>query len=364
MAGTGAACGLAALTHYLLFFPAAAVFIYLAVSRRRKERALLLFALGFLLVLLPWMLRNFHWGRNPLFTLYWYEALAGTASYPGDSVWRSMTAATMGPLEFIFLHPIQVANKAMSGLLRFWQESLQVVDPVVAFLFVAALLGARTAPHWRGWYLSVGAGAALCVVSSVLLRVEPEILLVWTPLLAIAASAHLVGWLTEVLDRTSIRRLWRNPILHTVFRRSRQVRRGVRVLLSLAVFLVVGFPLFHYLWVFRVEPYGMSQDAAALRRQVPEQATVMTDQPAFVAWYGQRRSVWLCSDEAVWDAIMDFGGTIDATYVTPSVAGLLNAERGGWWWWITSPRGVYRDLVPADPMPQGGVLRVRGKGRG
>jgi 4-amino-4-deoxy-L-arabinose transferase-like glycosyltransferase len=364
MAAAGAACGLAAMSHYLLFFLAPAVGVYLVVSRRRKERALLLFGLGFLVVLLPWMLRNFHWGRNPLFSLYWYEALAGTASYPGDSVWRSMTATTMGPLEFVFLHPIQVARKAMGGLVRFWQESLQVVDPVVAFLFVAALVGARTAPRWRGWFLSVSAGALLCVGSSILLRVEPEILLAWTPLLAIAAAAHLVGWLTEALERTSIRRLWRNPVIQVFFQRSRRVRGGVRFVASLAVLMAVGFPLFHYLWIFRVEPYGMTQDAAVLRQQVPEQGTVMTDQPAFVAWYGQRRAVWLCSDETVWDAIVDRGGAIDATYVTPAVTGLLNAERGGWWWWITSPRGVYRDLAPVDPMPPRGVLRVRGKGRG
>lgn len=364
MIAAGLACGLAAMTHYLLFFLAPAVGFYVVSSRRRKGRAALLFALGFLVVALPWMIRNWQGTKSPLFTLYWYEALAGTASYPGDSVWRSMTASTMGPLEFVFLHPIQIARKAMSGLLRFWQESLQVLDPAVAFLFVAALLGGRLPPRWRGGFVAAAVGALFCVVASVVLRPEPELLLAWTPLLCIAAAAQLVGWLTELLERTSIRSLWRNLIVRIFFQRSRKVRAGLRISGCLLVLATAAFPLFHYLWIYRVEPYAYTQDAAVLRASVPDPATVMTDQPAFVAWYGQRRAVWLCSDEGVWDTLIGRGGTIDATYITPAAGNLTAGERGGWWWWIASPRGVYRNLAPVDPMPPRGVLRVRVKERG
>ena len=316
LAGVGFFCGLAAMSHYLFFFIAPAVGVPLALSRRRKGRAFLFFALGLLAVAVPWIIRNLRWGRGPFFSLYWYEALAGTDAFPGDTVWRSMTAAATDPVEFMIFHPIQTARKAMSGLVRFWQESLPVVDPIVAFLFVTALIG-RASARWRVVLWSVAASVILAVGASVVLRAEPEILLAWTPLLAIVGAAQLVSLLQDWVDGISMRPHWEKQWIRSVFKSPSRARRAVQGVATALILAAVGFPLFHFIWVYRADPYAISPDAAALKQLVPEQSTVLTDQPAFVAWYAQRRSVWLFMDEKAWDRIESKGGTIDAAYITP-----------------------------------------------
>lgn len=358
MVGAGLVAALAAMTHYLFFFFAPVVAFQAASSRRRRGRAALLFAAGFAVLLLPWLIRNLRWARSPFFSFYWYEALAGTEDYPGDVVWRSMAAAATGPWEFAFLHPLQMIRKTSGGLIRLWQESLSITDPVVAFLFVAALASGRGGRAWKGWMAAVTGGMALSILASTLFRAEPELLLAWTPLLAIPAAEQLASWLSERVGQVSLRRYWSFRLLPSLFQEPPALRTALRRGGAAAVLAVIGFPLFHYLWIFRAEPSSVIADPAALTQSIPAQATVMTDQPALVAWRGQRRAVWLCLEEKEWDQIEARGGPITATYVTPSLGTSVPSVKAGWWWWISSPRGIYRDLAPVETrLP--GVLRLR-----
>jgi 4-amino-4-deoxy-L-arabinose transferase-like glycosyltransferase len=358
----GLLLALAAMTHYLFFFFAPAVGAHLVAARRRRGRAALLFLLGFVAATLPWMIRNLVWGRAPFFTLYWYEAMAGTDAWPGDSVWRSMSAASAGPWEFVVLHPFQMMRKVAAGWIRFWQESLSVTDPAVAFLFAAALASRRDRGAWRRWLAAMAGGVLLAVAASCVFRAEPELLLCWAPLMAIPAAAEVAAWLKDRVEQVSLRRYWSIRLIPSLFQDPAALRVLMHRGLVLAVFAVVAFPLWYYVWVQRAEPAAAALDATAFGTLVPADATVMTDQPALVAWKGGRRAVWLCQDEKDWDVIESRGGRIDATYVTPTVNALMPASKAGWWWWIASPRGVYRDLSPVDAGRLPGVLRVRGRG--
>jgi 4-amino-4-deoxy-L-arabinose transferase-like glycosyltransferase len=362
IAGAAVLGALAAMSHYLFFFLAPAVGLHLVISRRRRGRAALIYGLGFAAATLPWMIRNFHWGRSPFFSLYWFEAMAGTDRWPGDTIWRSMAAASTGPWEFAFAHPFQMLRKISGGLLRFWSESLSVTDPVVAFLFVSALFSPRERGPWRGWLVAMSVGLMLTAGASCVFRAEPELLLSWAPLLAIPAAAQAVGWMAERVDQVSLRRYWSIRLIPSLF----QDPQALRLLLYrgavLALVAVVAFPLWYYVWVYRAEPAAAVLDTAAFTASVPPEAVVMTDQPALVAWKGERRAVWLCLEEREWDRLEGRGGRIDATYITPTVNALLPASKAAWWWWIASPRGVYRELAPADTGRLPGVLRLRGRG--
>lgn len=358
MVGAGLIAALAAMTHYLFFFFAPVVGLQLAASRRRKGRAALLFAAGFAAILLPWVIRNLRWARSPFFSFYWYEALAGTDDFPGDAVWRSMAAAATGPWEFAFLHPLQMFRKISTGLIRIWQESLTYTDPVVAFLFIAAIARGQGGRSWRGWMAAVTGGMVLATLASSVFRAEPELLLAWTPLLAILAAAQLATWVVDRMEEVSLRRYWSFRLLPTLFREPGALRKLMRRSAAGAVLVIIGFPLFHYLWVYRPDPSPIP-DPSALTQSIPAQATVMTDQPALVAWRGQRRAVWLCLEEKDWDQIEARGGPITATYMTPAAAGMVPSVKAGWWWWISSPRGIYRDLAPVEAARLPGVLRIR-----
>jgi hypothetical protein len=359
MVGAGLIVALGAMTHYLFFFFAPIVGLQAASSRRRRGRAALLFLAGFAILLLPWILRNLRWARSPFFSFYWYEALAGTDDYPGDSVWRSMAAASTGPWEFVFLHPLQVFRKISTGLLRLWQESLSYTDPVVGFLFIAGLASGRGGRAWRGWMAAVTGGMVLSVLASTLFRAEPELLLAWAPLLAIPAAEQLVAWLAGRVEQVSLRRYWSIRLLPSLFQDPAALRLALRRGAAVTVLAIISFPLFHYLWIFRAEPSSPISDPTALTQSIPPQATVMTDQPALVAWKGQRRAVWLCLEEKEWDQIEARGGPITATYVTPALTATVPSAKSGWWWWISSPRGIYRDLAPVESSRLPGVLRLR-----
>ncbi len=362
MVGAGLFAALAAMGHYLLFFLAPCLLVPLVLSRRRRGRAVVLFAAGFGLILLPWVIRNLRLSGAPLFSLYWYEALSGTAAFPGDALWRSFAAAPLGPLDFLVTHPIQSSRKILSGLLRFWQEGPAIVDPLVGVLCLAALGSRKLGAPERGWLASPAIGALCCSGAACLFRPEPEILLAWTPVLCIGAAAFVSAWLRERLPEVSLREAWKIPPLRWVFRQPDRARAALGFALPLGVVLLAALPLSHYLWVFRPEPSSAPREADLIRKQVPEGFTVLTDQPAFMAWHGGRRAVWICFQERDWDALESHGVSIDATYVGPAISALFPGGNAGWLWWIVSPRGVYRGLHPVEPMPPRAVLRVRRRG--
>ena len=78
--------------------------------------------MGFLVALAPWMVHNVMRGHSPIFSLFWFEAMSGTDAWPGDSVWRSMSAASTNPLGFVFTHPLQMARKITKILIDHFDD--------------------------------------------------------------------------------------------------------------------------------------------------------------------------------------------------------------------------------------------------
>jgi hypothetical protein len=364
LAGAGLLAGVAALAHYLLFFLAPAILVPLVASRRRKWRALLIFSAAFLAVLVPWIVRNLRLTGAPLFSLYWYEALVGTPAFPGDSLWRSFAAAPLGPLDFLVSHPFQSARKVVSGLLRFWNEGVSIVDPIVAAGFAAGLFSGRLGPLPTGWMASLASGALICVGASCVFRAEPELLLAFSPVFCIGAGAFLASWLPERCAQVPMREAWKLRVVRSLFDGPERARGALSAALSALLVLMAALPILHYLWVHRPVPSLASVDGDLIRKRVSEGALVMTDQPAFMAWHGERRALWLCLEERDWDALEGRGVSVGATYLTSGAASAMSAGNVGWLWWILSPWGVYRDLVPADPPLPRGLLRIRSKGKG
>jgi 4-amino-4-deoxy-L-arabinose transferase-like glycosyltransferase len=369
----GLACALAALTHYLLLTVPLALGVYLLASQPQKKRVLAWFGIGFLLPLLPWMVRNFRVAGSPVFSLFWYEVLANTRTYPGESVWRT-AAPPLSPVFFIAQHPGEIVRKILIGLTQFGETTLNLVHPVVGFLFLAALLVEKEDSRVRGLLAVVGGSLVLGVAGSCLLRPEPALLLAWEPLLIIAGTACLVHWISERVEGISFQGLTitlpGSRLSGEGKSRERRVSLGrltvssrwSQTLAYLLVMGLVGFPLFFFLVVSRPGPDPrMREQIETLRLLVPEGATVMTDQPALVAWYADRRAVWLCQREEDWLGLERTVGPVDATYLTPGIAQMAPAEQGDWWFWLTSPRGVYQGLAPAERRPPTGVLKVRRK---
>jgi hypothetical protein len=362
MAGIGG--GLVTLIHYLLGLFALVVGLFVVAWHRRAPgeegdrpsavrrlppwlRAGGWYLLGFLLPLLPWMGRSVLLTGSPVFSLYGYEVLAHTDTYPGETVWRTASPPP-SPLYFLVRHPVQILRKVLRGFHQFWTAVPGLLNPVIGFLFLAALMGKTGDPYWRRLLGIVGVSLAVCGAGSCLFRPEPGLLLAWEPLLAIIAAGYLGDWIWERF-------------------RSRRSRAGEVSFLkpggSLAYVAAVGlvaFPLFFFVTLERPGPPPPAPGmVASLPRLLSESATILTDQPAWVAWYADRRAVGLFRHEEEWRRVERSVGPLDATYVTQGVAQIPAEERSDWWGWLAAPQGRYRQLVPVEPAPPQAVLRVR-----
>jgi hypothetical protein len=344
----GVACALAALTDYMLAAVALVVGSWLVASERRRGRAMGLFLSGFAATLLPWLWRTFRLVGSPVFSLSAYGALANTGAYPGDSVWR-LAEPPDPPLLFVVHHPLQTALKAIAGLSQFRQESLAIIDPVIGFLFLGALLYRTGSPRWNQLLIAAAGSMAVFILGSCLLQPRPGMLVAWAPLLCIAAAQGLSVWLLDRVEGMELGRRW-------------IPEEWIRGLGYGAVLAVVGFPLVSFILVQRPRSDPPLQEIVeALKPRVSPAATVLTDQPHLVAWYAERRALWLPQREQDLETVERLLGPVDAAYVTPGMARLPAEEQGSWWFWLSAPAGVYRGLALADPMPAGAVLRLRRK---
>jgi tetratricopeptide (TPR) repeat protein len=366
----GVACALAYLTQELLIVVAIVVGVYFVTTQRRGLKTLGVFALGFVAALLPWMIRNLLVVHRPLFSLYWYEALAGTASYPGESVWRMVSAPD--PLVFVFTHPRQCLHKLFVGLAEFRGAAFSVVDPIVAFLFVVSLFSTGTSRRWRWLAGLVTGGIVLTVMGGCMLQLEPALVVSWLPLVCIVAAVQLVQWIEDNVGHLIV------PGIEVTFPRSKsairrheppQRRRWGRISLPPriaraltygVVIVLVGCPLVAYVGLTR--PTSTTAAHASFRPLafwLPKDTAVMTDQPAFAAWYAERPCVWLFQREEELVGQQRTLRPVHAAAVTSAVLQMPAEERGDWWSWIIAPRGVYRAMAPADHMPPNTTLRIR-----
>ena len=339
------------------------VLVAIVARGRRRTLRLACFVGGALLVLLPWMLRTAAWTGSPVFSVYAYESIAGTQDRPGDSVFRSPTPPSGGPAAILFENPQEVVRKFANGFLRLRDHLPRGVDPLVAILFFAALLETAGAKPWRRVVGVTCWTLLLAVLASWLLRPGMEVVAAWSPLLATIAAAQIAAWARRRLSPgtpVSSTDTWDLHLIRRLEGLGPWELRWRFVALYAAALLAVGAPLAIWILGPKTTPDAtLGPHVQAMKHLVPAGATVVTDRPALMAWRGERRALWLPWRDKDWDRIESVCGPVDAAYVTPGLAAVPPGERAAWWVWLVSPRGVYRDLGPAGPTPNGGACRIR-----
>jgi hypothetical protein len=282
----GVAAGLAFLTHFLMLHLVLVFIGYLIITQGRQGRAVAWLVGGFALAVSPWIARNAVIGGVPWFGLYWHEMLSRTTAFPGESVWRMLTQP-QDPLEFAAWHPLQLLRKMILGLAETRGQLFNVVEPVVLFLLVAAVLGNVTGWLWRGLGGIAMAGVLLTLVCGSLLRPDPGMILAWMPVASIVAALQLSDWVKRRIGRLSF---WRFEMLldrsdeppethppapKTAFGQFSIGTRATRTLVHLVVILAVVFPLSYFITSYRLPPVGVLWGSArALQQKLPGGAVV------------------------------------------------------------------------------------------
>ena len=341
----GLLCGIATLTDYRLAPVALVLGVFLFLTQTRRTTRLTLFVSGLLLVLLPWGIRNFSVSGRCL-GLSGYGALENTGRFPGATIWQ-LTDVPKHPFLSLLVHPLELAHKLAFGFAQYQRAGLGLLVPVVVFLGAVALFGAPAKSSRRRLAGLVLSGMLLTGLFSCLTRPDGRLLLAWAPVLGCVAAAQLVAWVqanVNGFDTTKARR-WLNA----------------RVLRSLTYLGVVGLAVFPAVLQFTNTNFGRKLDPAvltAIQERLPANGIVITDTPAFVAWYLNRPALWLCQRENDLVELEKQTGKIVGGYFSPAVNQFPQEERGDWWAWAASSRGIYRGLEVVFNSPLPGLLRV------
>jgi hypothetical protein len=275
----GMIAAIAGLSRYALLFLIVPLAIYLATlsSPRRVALALAAFA-GFLVLVTPWLVRNYSLSGT-LFGTGGYTALQQTAAFPGDTLMRSLSpdfsTITAGELGRKFLLNLRYALSQVPQLAGSWVSVLFLVGLLMPFRSVVT-------SRLRGLLLAVLGGlllieAALSSASnptSVLNEAsQPDYLVLAAPVtfvfgisLLFTLLEQFAGWGTRYLALSLFFLLAAGPLILTF---------------AAPPVSSIVYPPYYPPWIQAKASY------------LAEDEWMMSDMPWAVAWYGHRSSVWL-----------------------------------------------------------------------
>lgn len=274
--------GLCFLTRYLAAFLVLPMALYVAAILRGRRGVLwaVVYAAVFVVVIAPWLVRNYHLS-NSLLGIAKYELIDRSGAFGGDSLWRSYKP----DLQNVYsVHTL--TSKFLTGARAQLTGSFRNVgsDFLVFFFGVGLMYGFRRGDTIRLRGLLVGclvcAMFGMALIGSPAESYRPDVnggnlLVLFLPLIAIYGAAFFY----LLLDRIAFR-----------IRLTRGIAIGVFVLLNVA-------PMIFTLLPPRRGPFPYPPYAPPYTQVVADFYTEkefgVSDMPWAMAWDGNRRTVWL-----------------------------------------------------------------------
>ncbi len=349
-AASGVLFGLLALCHGLAFWPFLGLLIFAGVYFRPRGLAVAVMLTAFLLVVTPWLIRNYHVSGHIFGTAYFwiYDGVKGTASV----IFRS------SPPELNEVTPMWWRPKLQASLLAQAGSLFGLLgSSVVAPLFFVALLHPfkrRETAHLRWavlamWLLTMF-GMALFAVQPGSSAVDPvssnQLHVLFTPIMIAFGLAFLL-MLTSRLSFSAV------PLLQAAFITGLFILSGLPLLLSL---LPSSAPPLRY------PPY-FPPLTRQLKTWVGDGEVVVSDQPWAVAWYADRKSLWMPAKMATLVSMNDYtslGVPVAGVFLSPVTghsrlfADVLKGEFKDWVQVILRAPGPTFPFKEAVPLPPDG----------
>jgi hypothetical protein len=302
----GVLAGIGALTRYAFGWVIVPVTLFIVLFGGPRRLACAPLALGgFLLVLAPWVVRNFVVSGTPFGTAG-FAILEATGNYPGFTLERSIhpdfsTALSLPPYFY----------KLLGNLRPILRDDLpKLGGSWVSMLFlVGLLLNFRSTSVRRMRYFLLMCLAVFIVVQALgetQLSVEsPEI-----------NTENLLVLLTPLVFIYGV------SFFHILFDQMTLSLRELRLAVKILFVIVCCLP-----WILGrlpprivpvVFPPYYPPEIQIVAGWMRPNELIMSDVPAAVAWYGQRQSVWLTLDaKDDFFAINDYLKPVQALYLTP-----------------------------------------------
>lgn len=324
-ATTGVILGLGALAQYSIGLLVLPVGIYLAqASRSRRIVVLGAFLACFVIVVSPWLYRNYRAFGNPFFCLRNYEFLMGTTAYPGETLYRRLEPDLMTPFQFL-THwrgaPMGVMRKYALTVGEYYRQLPWLFNVLLMGFFLVSLFypfqsrlvrQMRVALVWMVVVLAV-------VVPFFDARGDGVIaLLPLVPLAMVFAAAGFVRTLDEWLQQP--------------FR---------RLTACVVTCGLIALPLVTVLVLQKAPPDNPSATTLEiLQSRVDKDAVVVTNTPWEVAWVSRRKAIWFPETPQALEDIDQLiaPSKIDYIYLSPTIMNYPNFGGGFWRAIYTTPQ--------------------------
>ena len=324
LAATAALFGLMALAHGLTIWIFVGVLFFCFFYFRPRGRDVAIMAGIFLLFYVPWMVRNYQVCGNPV-GLGWYTALFQVRGYESE-VMRSMELPLSGVSPTMFRNKLQGQILAQMGAI--YEHLGRVLLAPVFFIALLHLFKRRETSQFRWCILSMWVfaviGMAVFGFADMTSLQSNDLHVLFIPLMTFyGAALILVMW-----SRLEINyRLVRIGFI------------GLIYLISIFPFLnqllvLIGPPTGRVQWPPYVPPY-----IAILSQWTRDQEIIASDMPWAVAWYADRKSLWLpmsIRDFLTLSDEMKLKAQIVGIYLTPVtgnrpfISGIVKGEYKDW----------------------------------
>ncbi len=330
LVGSGALFGLLALAHALTIWMFAGALIFAAVHFKPRRRSLAILIGVFLLFYGPWLIRNQIVCGSPV-GLGWYSGLYGARGKSEHYEMRTMKLDLTEVTPRYFRSKIQNETiRQLNGLYGFLGS---VIAAPLFFLALLHVFKRHDTSDFRWCVLLMWLGGFLGM--GVFGFAEPEGLLandlhvLFVPIMTLYGLAFLLVMWSRLQINT---RFFRLSFLAGVYFIS-----AIPFLDTLADLL--GPPMGRVAWPPYIPPY-----IAIMNQWTNEKEIITTDMPWAVAWYADRRSLWLPLTLKDFLDLNDYGrlnGQIVGLYLTPMtgnrafVADIMKGEYKEWSQFIT-----------------------------
>jgi hypothetical protein len=231
------------------------------------------FLAAFLVIAGPWMLRNARLGVHPVFGLRSYELVMGTNVHPGYSLYRAADLSEAAPMTISMV--AQIVRKGVVAAGSLYDQLPQIPGIWLTPFIVLSLFYRFRRPGVEPLRWCALGMLATLAAASIFYRATFEIeqYVPFVPFLTVIGVAALVRLASERdLPPLATRALLATLVLVTAF--------------PLAVSLKFGAAA-----VSGIDTAGLAQIS------MPREAVLASDVPWAVAWYGNRRSMWLPQTE-------------------------------------------------------------------
>ena len=327
LSATAALFGLLALTHALTIWMFAGALLYVALSFRPLGRDAAVMAVIFMAMYTPWMIRNYQVCGSPV-GLGWYSGLHGLRGTESQLM-RSMEVSLAG------LSPLTFREKVQTNTVdQMLSLTSALGASMMAVIFFVTLLHIFKRPETASFRWAIFA-MWLCAVLGMSVFGVPEgigglaandLHVLFIPLMICYGLGFVLVLWTRFEVNIKLARLAFMSLLFFVtslpfIQSTLQMLAGPRIQIA---------------WPPYVAPY-----IAIMGTWTTENEIITSDMPWAVAWYAERKSLWLP------DTIQDFLTLNDYKQLNGAIVGLYLTPVSGYRGFINEiAKGEYKEWAP------------------